>query len=301
MKAWRGLEEFVAVAKAGSFTGAAKNLRVSSSHVSRAIASFEQRLGGPLFIRSTRQVRLTDIGQSLLPQCERLVQERNEIYAMASGSGEPRGHLRVTCSTSIGEKFIASILMKYADLYSNVSIDMYLTNRVLDIAGEGYDIAIRTGNMKDSRLLRTRVAVRNLVVCGSPNYLEKRGFPKSIEDLANHDCLVGTQPTWHFKDQNGERTWNVKGRWRANSGQALLDACLSGLGLSQLPYYYVANDVLTGRLKPVLEVYQKLAEPIWAVYPQQRHVLPKVSRFVELLGTDLQPAMDIVAVQNSKN
>lgn len=292
MRAWRGIEEFVSVAESGSFSAAAEALNVSSSHVSRAVSDLENQLQAPLFFRSTRQVTLTDTGRSLLPQCARLVLERDEIYAMAAGSGEPQGELRITCATSIGEYFVAPIVQRYASQYPRVLIHLDLTNRLVDLIAENYDIAIRTGHLEDSRLISQRIAARRLIVSASPSYLKVAGTPQVIDDLAEHSCLVGTQPTWHFKEGTEERIWNAKGRWRCNSGRAVLDATLAGMGLSQLPEYYVASDIRSGRLVSVLNDYRITAEPIWAVYPQRRHILPKVNKLVERLRVELQPALD---------
>ena len=291
MNTWRGLEEFVAVAQTGSFRGAALALRVSSSHISRAVSDFEAILQAPLFFRSTRRVRLTDTGRALLPQCERLILERDEMLAVTAGGGAPSGVLRISCATSIGEKFIAPLLQTYVADHPNVSIDLNLTNRLIDLVGEGFDLAVRTGRLEDSSLIGTKIATRKQIVSASPDYIKMHGRPDQLGDLEHHNCLIGTQSVWQFKIGDQLRTWTPKGSWRANSGKAVLDATLAGMGISQLPHYYVEPELRSGRLVELLIDNQISEEPIWAVYPHQRHSLPKLFHFVSLLKRDLQSMM----------
>ncbi|ACT60537.1 LysR substrate-binding domain-containing protein [Hirschia baltica] len=286
MNKWLGIEEFVAVAKRGNFKLAAEYLGQSTSHVSRAVMGLEDRIHAPLFFRSTRQVTLTDTGRALFEQCRQLVDDRDEALAMVTGSGEPQGELRVTCSMSMGERFIAPILLRYAEQFPNVSVSIHLTNRIIDLTSEGFDLAIRTGYLDDSKLVVTRIASRRLILCAAPEYLEKHGRIDSIADLENHNCLAGTSTHWRFKVDGSEVSWLPKGRWRCNSGVAVRDAALSGMGLCQLPEFYVADYLKSGKLVHVLETESRVFEPIWAVCPERRHLLPKVTRLLDLLKSD---------------
>lgn len=293
MSEWDGIDEFVAVATIGSFGGGAKAIGVSPTHVSRSIMALEQRVQAQLFHRTTRTVRLTDTGRVFLEHCSRIKQERDEAIALISERGEPRGELRVTCSITMGERFVAPILWRYAQENPNLSITIELSNHIVDLVAEGFDLAIRTGALADSRLIRTRVASRRVYTCASPEYLKSAKRLNAISDLAHHECIIGTGTTWHFQIRGKEHLHKPKGRFRCNSGQAVVDACLAGIGICQLPEFYVQASLENGQLVPVLENFRPADEPIWAVYPQRRHLLPKIRNAVERLSVELKSAMNM--------
>lgn len=291
MTRWDGIEEFVAVAQAGSFAGGAQALGVSTSHVSRAIARLEDRIQAQVFFRTTRKVTLTDTGRMLVEQCRRIVRERDEAFAMVGRGDGPQGELRVTCSTALGERFVAPILRRFAQENPRLSVTLDLTNHLVDLVAEGYDLAIRTGHLADSRLVGTRIASRRLHLCAAPAYLDRAGRPRGVAELSRHDCLIGTSSTWHFRMDGQDHLFRPKGRWRCNSGEAVADAALAGMGLCQLPEFYVLPHIAAGRLETVLDDFRAADEPIWAVYPQQRHLLPKVRDLVRRLRAELGPAL----------
>lgn len=291
MGSWDGLEEVVAIADAGTFTGGAVLLGVSTSYISKVVARLEDRLGVQLLNRTTRRVSLTDTGRAFVDQCRRIVQERDELLSQVHGAGEPQGFLRVTCSIAMGERFVAPIVREFAEQNPRISISLDLTNRVVDIVGEGYDIGIRTGDVVDARLVGRQIAERSIEVCAAPAYLERAGTPKSIDDLDGHECLIGTSSTWHFLHRGVPRLFTPVGRWRCNSGAAVVDASLAGMGICQLPEFYLRKHVGEGHLVPLLRTYRGEPEPVWAVYPQRRHLLPKVRNLVDLLETRLPPAL----------
>lgn len=283
MAGWEGIDEFVAVATAGSFRAGAQALGASTTHMSRAIARLEMRVQTQLFHRTTRVVHLTDAGRIFLEHCRRIVMERDEAIALINEGGEPQGELRVTCSTAMGERFVAPLIHEFTRQHRKLAVNLHLTNRLVDIVGEGFDLAIRTGHLADSRLIATRVASRTLLTCASPEYLREKGYPRQVGDLKAHACLIGTMPNWHFKSGKAAEMFRPKGRIRCNSGTAVVQAAISGLGICQLPEFYVIPYLSSGRLELVLNEFAPDAEPIWAVYPQRRHLLPKVSHFVSLL------------------
>lgn len=291
MNRWDGIEEMVAIASAGSFSGAAKALGLSNAHISRAIARLEATIQAPVFLRTTRKVHLTDTGKALLEQFRRIIEERDDALDSASSLGEPRGSLRITCSTAIGERFVAPIVRRYAERHPELRVALQLSNHLVDLIAEGYDLAIRTGHLADSRLTATRIASRRLFLCASPTYLSRRARPENLGDLINHDCLVGTASTWHFADEGRDITLRPLGRWQCNSGGAVADAAVAGLGICQLPEFYVARLLEEGSLVPLLEPFRPEDEPVWAVYPQRRHLTPKVRLLVEILRRDLGDAM----------
>lgn len=291
MASWDGIEEFVAVANVGSFIGAARSLGVSTAHVSRSIARLEARVQNQILIRTTRKVRLTATGRTLLEHCRRIIVERDEAFAMVGEGGEPQGELRITCSAAMGERFLIPIVLRFCERHPQVSVTFEFANHLVDLVGEGFDLAIRTGHLADSRLIGTRIASRNHYTCASPAYLARRGSPRQLSDLSQHECLAGTASAWHFKMDGEEVFHRPRGRWRSNSGTAVVDAALAGLGICQLPDFYVLRHFRSGELQPILEEYQPAEEPIWAVYPQRRHLLPKISRLVEALRHEFPAAL----------
>jgi DNA-binding transcriptional LysR family regulator len=292
MSQWQGLDEFVAIATAGSFSGGAKLLGTSTTRISRVIVQLEARLQSQLFDRTTRSVKLTDTGRAILDQCRRIIAERDDILASVTAQGEPRGELRVTCSTTMGERYVAPLLRRFAMQHPALSVELDLTNRVVDLVGEGYDLAIRTGQMPDSSLIRTRVGSRALLTCAAPAYLATAGKLTTVEQLRDHACLLGSASNWHFKDAHGQALeFKPSGRWRCNNGNGVLEAAIAGMGVCQLPEFYVLPALRSGELVEVLNTFRPVEEPIWAVYPQRRHLLPKVRGAVSLLKRELAAAI----------
>ncbi|MDO6415293.1 LysR family transcriptional regulator [Sphingomonas sp. BIUV-7] len=292
MTNWDGIEEVVAVEAAGSFAGAAAALGLSSSHVSRAVARLEAQLQVQIFYRTTRRVVLTDDGRTLVEGLKRVIEDRDEAFARMSGAGDPRGEVRLTCSMALGERFVVPIVRSFAASHPGISVRIELTNRLVDLVGEGFDVAIRTGDLADSRLIATRLASRRLHVCAAPGYLARHSPPREIHDLKDHECLIGTNDVWTFSAKGKEITHRVKGRWRCNSGLSVMEAALDGMGICQLPDFYVRRAIKEGRLMLLLESFEAGNEPIWAVYPQHRQQLARVRLLVDRLKAHLQGALD---------
>ncbi len=285
---WEGIDEFVAVAECGQFTAAAQRLGVSSSHISRQIARLEERLQSRLLYRSTRRVALTEAGQTFLQHCQRLQDGREEaLRAIGDLTGEPKGLLRMTCAVAYGERFIAPLVTRFMEKHPQLRVDIELSNTTLDLLQEGMDLAIRLGRLQDSRLVATRLAPRRMYLCASPSYLERYGRPHSLSELNRHNCLVGSSDTWLLQQNGREFSQRVHGNWRCNSGQAVLDAALNGMGLCQLPDYYVLEHLQSGALVSLLEPHQPPNTAVWALYPQQRHLSPKVRNLVDYLKQGL--------------
>lgn len=284
MNRWEGLDEFVAVAECGQFTAAAERLGLSSSQVSRQIARLEERLHTRLFYRTTRKVALTEAGHTFLQHCQRLQDAREEaLNAIGDLGSEPKGLLRMTCAVAYGERFIVPLVNAFAVRNPRLSVDIELSNRTLDLVQDGFDIAIRLGRLPDSRMLATRLAPRRMYLCASPDYLQRYGRPHSLSELARHNCLIGSSDVWTFQLDGREASQRIQGNWRCNSGQAVLDAALAGLGLCQLPDYYVLEHLRSGALISLLDNHQPPNTAVWALYPQQRHLSPKVRQLIDAL------------------
>lgn len=288
MSQWQGLDEFVAVAQCGQFSAAAELLGLSSSQISRQVARLEERLQTRLFYRTTRQVALTEAGQTFLQHCRRLQDAREEaLRAVGDLGGEPKGLLRMTCAVTYGERFILPLVNAFMIRHPQLSVEIELSNRPLDLVQEGIDVAIRLGRLADSSMLATRLAPRRMYLCAAPEYLHNYGRPHSLSEIEQHNCLIGTSDIWTFQYNGRETSLRVQGNWRCNSGQAVLDAALAGLGLCQLPDYYVLEHLRSGRLLSLLDNHQPPNTAVWALYPQQRHLSPKVRQLIDALRSGL--------------
>ncbi len=289
MSNWEGLDEFVAVAECGQFTAAAERLGLSSSQISRQVARLEERLQTRLFYRSTRKVSLTEAGQTFLQHCQRLQDGREEaLRAIGDLASEPKGLLRMTCAVAYGERFIVPLVNDFMARHPQLRLELELTNRSLDLLQEGLDLAIRLGRLQDSRLVATRLAPRVMHLCAAPSYLQRYGRPHSLSELPQHNCLIGSSDQWQFQQEGREQTLRVQGNWRCNSGEAVLDAALRGFGVCQLPDYYVQAHLRSGALVALLEAQQPPNTAVWALYPQQRHLSPKVRQLVDHLKSGLR-------------
>lgn len=291
MSRWDGIDEFTAVAEQASFSAAARRLGLSTSAVSREIARLEDRLQTRLLHRTTRRVELTDAGRDFLARCRRLIDERDEALAAVQPDDQaPRGLLRMTCSVSYGERFIAPAVNAFARQNPELRIELDLDNRLRDLVGDGYDLAVRFGHLTDSRLMARRLASRRLILCASPDYLARRGAPRDLSEIASHDGLIGSAEHWRFTEAGREISLRPSGRWRCNSGAAVLDAALQGLGLCQLPDFYVAEALASGALVSLLDDQRPPDEGVWAVHPHPRHVPPKVRAMIDWLHDSLASA-----------
>lgn len=290
MSSWAGIDEFVAVAQTRNFTRAGKRLGRSASQISRDIAQLENRLGQALFYRTTRHVSLTEAGERFFQRCRRLQEERDEAVAgMLDVGVELQGQLRLTSAVAYGERFVVPVVCEFMAEHPKLSVDIHLTDEVLDIVDRSIDLAVRFGKLRDSRLVATRLASRMRQLCASPAYLERHGTPERFEDLAHHVCLRGTSDVWIFSHEGEPYHYRPQGRFHCNSGYGALEAALRGLGLCWLPDFYVRPYLERGDLLEVLSKNRSADEGVWAVYPDRRHVSTKVKGLVQKLQASLGP------------
>jgi len=290
MANWEGVTEFVAVAETGGFTSAAERLGISTAQVSRQVGALEARLAIRLFYRTTRKVTITEPGQVYYNHCRQLLDGLDEAErAVTDLHQTPRGRLKMTAPVTYGEREIAPLVTSFMTRYPDLVVNLTLTNRMLDLVAESYDLAIRLGHLEDSSLIAKRLSSRSNHVCAAPAYLEAHGAPRTLGELDRHNCLRGTPDHWRFQEDGRPRPVRVSGSLRCNSGWALVDAALRGIGIIQLPDYYVQAHLDAGRLVPLLEEYRPPDEGIWAIYPQNRHLSPKVRLLLAHLAENLTP------------
>lgn len=285
---WEGVTEFVAVAETDSFTASSKRLGISIAQVSRQISALENRLNTKLFYRTTRKVSLTEEGAVYYRHCRQIMDGLEEAERAVSNLRDtPQGIVKLTAPVTYGEKYMMPLVNNFMLTYPEVEVVVDLTNRQVDLVDGGYDLAIRLGKLSSSTMMAKRLTSRTQFVCAAPEYLEKYGVPHSLSELRHHNCLIGNYDHWRFQEAGKEKSVRVFGSLICNSGYGLLDATLKGIGLVQLPDYYVDDELKAGNLVSVLGNYQEPKEGIWALYPHNRHLSPKVRMLVDYLAEQL--------------
>lgn len=278
MDSFDGIIEFVCVAECQGFSTAAKQLGCSTSHVSRQIAKLEKRLGCAMFARTTRLVSLTSAGQSYYQQCRELVtglQQANE--QINAQQFKLVGTLRVSAAGSFAEQEVAPALMQFALLHPELSIEIDFNSRRVNLIEDGIDFAIRYGKLEDSGLVARRLLAHPMMAVASSSYLSKYGTPVDPYDLKDHSCIISNNEHWQFNCQGTPENIKVKGRWKSNNAQAVLEACEQGLGIAYMPQHNFLKSVEQKKLTPILENYWRKDSHSWIVY-QDRHFLPLRAR-----------------------
>lgn len=284
MRAWDGVDVFVDVVRFGSFSAAARHRALSTAFVSRAVSGLEQRLNTQLLHRTTRRLRLTEAGRIYYEHACALLDGFDAAeLALASFQQELRGEIRISLATTYGERYVAPLINVFLRQHPQLHGHMDFSNRRVDLVDEGYDLAVRTGPVDDANLVARQLGRRTLYVVGSPAYLAEQPAPDDLSDLASHRCLIGSSPNWLFADGDRLKPHPVHGSYRANAGHVLLDAALQGMGLAQLPDFYVEDHLHAGRLQAVLEHRRQRDGAVWLVYPRSRHQSPKVRQLTEFL------------------
>lgn len=279
------LKVFVAVAEAQGFAPAARRLQLSAPAVTRAIAALEQRLGAQLLQRSTRSVRLTDIGERFLGDCRRILVDLDEAEASAGGAhSAPKGSLAITASAMFGRLHVAPIAMDFLALHPQVTIRGVFVDRVVHLMDEGFDVAVRIARLPDSGLTAVRVGSMRAVVVGSPAYLAERGSPSHPTELADHDAIGFSQtgsaaPVWSFNGAKGAAQPRI--RLVTNAGEVAIDAAAHGRGLARAMRYQVDADVRAGRLQIVLVEFEPEPIPVHLVHVAGRMAPAKLRAFID--------------------
>ncbi len=285
---------FAKVVEAGGFSAAAAALGISKSAVSKRVSRLEDRLGARLLNRTTRRIGLTEIGAAYYERAGRIAAEVEEAeLAVSRLHAEPRGTLRLNAPMSFGVMHLAPAIPRFLARYPELAVDMALNDRLVDLVEEGYDVAVRISRLSDSSLIARRLAHSRRVVCGSPQYLERHGAPRSPGDLRDHNCLLYSYmlsgEEWPFRGPDGALSVKVSGSFSTNNGEALREAALEGLGLAMIPSFIVGPELGDGRLVAVLREYEETDLSIYAVYPHARHLSAKVRAFVDFAAGRFGP------------
>jgi DNA-binding transcriptional LysR family regulator len=283
------LRVFRQAAELGSFAAAARQLGLSPAAVSKNIGELEAHLSARLFNRTTRRMSLTEAGTLYHEHVSRILDDLARAEgALGAMRDTPRGRLRVSAPMTLSLMCLSSALPKFLDQYPEVSLELQLDDRRVDIVGEGFDIAVRgSDRLEDSSLIAKKLMRLEHTVCASPAYFERFGTPASPADLVNHRCvrfsLSGHADEWEFRKGSRKIRLPIKCQYSVTSSLAVRDALRSGYGLSLIPSVYVKEDVEAGRLRTVLEDWSYNETTIYAVYPSKSYVAPKVRAFLDFL------------------
>jgi len=303
------LESFVSVATRGSLTAAAIAEGVAPAIMGRRLDALEERLGVKLLVRTTRRISLTHEGSAFLEDCQRLLTDfANAEASVSAGGVKASGHLRITAPAGFGRRHVAPLIPRFRELHRDVTVSLNLSDRVVDIAGEGYDCAVRVGDMPDSSLVSVRMADNRRLCVATPKYLRQHGTPQTPQDLSKFDCLVLSSDAsqtrgWAFKVPKADARSDAKALAKAEAqaensevihfkphgpmdcsdGQVLHDWCLQGYGIAWRSTWEVDAEIKAGRLVAVLEEFAAPPNGIYAVFPQRKHLPLRVRLWVDYL------------------
>jgi DNA-binding transcriptional LysR family regulator len=290
----RAVEVFVAAVDSGSFSAAARQLDLSPVMVGKYVRQLEGHLHAQLLRRNTRAQSLTDAGRRFYEEGRKVLEQLSVAEAsVESLHAQPRGRLRITAATTIGACAIAAVAADYQFAYPNVRIELDLSNSVIDLVDEGFDIAIRIGELNsDLDLVAREIGHYRMVVCAAPKYLDRYGTPMSIDDLASHHCLG--HMAWNRRNGwrlNGDDHWPDETTFVCNDGLALRQAAIRGAGLLLQPYLLIADEIASGKLMRVLENVALPSRPVHALHRYDRSPLPKIRTFIDFLTERVAPML----------
>lgn len=279
------METFVAVTLRGSLTAAAAGEGVAPAVISRRLDALEEHLGVKLMVRTTRKITLTFEGSAYLEDCQRILRDVGDVEAQLTlGSARVSGHLKVTAPAGFGRRHVAPLLLEFLRAHPEVSANLDLSDRTVDLVNEGFDCAVRLGGLEDSSLVAVRLGEMRRAVVGAPAYFQQRGVPRALGELAGHECLaLATQSGWDFQLDGKPSHFKPPGRFVCNDGAVLHEWALAGMGLAWRSLWEVGEDLRRGRLVPVLDDVATPPVGIHAVFPQRRNLPSRVRLFIELL------------------
>jgi DNA-binding transcriptional LysR family regulator len=285
---------FAKVVAKQSFSGAARELRLSQAVVSKHVRALEDWLGARLLNRTTRRLNVTEIGALVYERCERILEEIDDVEQSTSAlQMTPRGVLHLAAPISFGITQLGPALADYLSRYPDVAIDLTLDDRFVDLVQEGFDLALRVGSLKDSSLVARRLAPVRFALCATPGYVKQYGAPRRPDDLSNHRCLFyslrAVPGEWRFRGADGEVSIRISGRFRSNNGNILHAAMLAGAGIGLAPTFVVGRDLAEGRLVSLMPDYPPVDSELSVIYPPAKHPSAKVRSLIDFLAARFGP------------
>jgi DNA-binding transcriptional LysR family regulator len=288
MDHFRQISTFVDVVARGSLSAAARAEGIAPAMIGRRLDALETRLGVKLLQRTTRRLALTDEGAAFLEDCQRILAELAEAEsAVSAHSARASGHLLVSAPAGFGRQHVAPLLPSFLAEHRDLTVNLNLSDRIVDVIGEGVDVAIRIASLPDSNLVSVKLADNHRVVVAAPGYLKRHGTPRTLDDLTRHNCLAisseGSQRGWTFRELGKTITFKVAGNMVCNDGTVLHDWALAGRGLAWRSMWEVGAEIADGRLVSVLDEYAAPGSDIYAVFAQRRHLPLRIRAFVDFL------------------
>lgn len=281
---WHGLEEFFQVVEQGSFTNAAKQLDVSTSHISRQLTQLETRLGTRLINRTTRKISLTDAGHQYIISLKNIRQALKDANDHLQGTQQaPKGLIKISGAGDFVSKQVAPLVAQFMKIYPQVSIEIDFSARNVNLIEEGVDLAIRFGRMHDSNLIARPLCNRYMSLVATPTYINEHGVPDSPNDLIHHNCLMVLKNRWRFEIDGKIQEIKVHGNWRSNNTDAIKHACLADLGIAYLAKDLTKEEVNNGELVYLLDEYQVNDNANWLVYPKKDLIPHRVRLLIDFL------------------
>lgn len=281
---------FVESVECCSFSAAARSLDTTPSAISKRVAKLEDRLGVRLLQRTTRSLSLTAEGSVYYERVSRLLRELDDANDLVMSRGVPRGQLTVSTSLDFGQSLLVQSIPNFLAQYPKIQLDLRLSDRLVDLVTEGIDVAIRLGDLEDSRLMVRSLGQTQFVLCAAPSYLQQHGAPASPQDLIQHNCLQyvfeGRPEPWKFWIDQSWHTVPVKGSFRADNGGALKNAAIAGLGIARLLSFQVKQEIEQGQLILILPNQSTPALSVHALFTHQRNLSPRVRVFLDFLSSD---------------
>jgi DNA-binding transcriptional LysR family regulator len=292
MDKYQEMRVFTAVVDAASFVAAGEALGMSKAAVSRHVSDLEQRLGVRLMHRTTRKLSLTPEGEVFLARCRDILSSIEASEAeISTRRVTASGLLKVSVPVSFGIRHLAPLWSEFMDKHPGVTLDVQLSDRVIDLVDEGFDLAVRIARLPDSSLISRRLASTRLVLCASPSYLQRRGTPQHPSELSEHDVmsysLMSMGDLWQFQGPQGAVSVKVRPRMWSNNGDTCMAAALQGAGIQLQPTFLIQDQLTSGELVEILPDFRSIELDIYAVYPSRKFVLPKVRALVEFLFNKL--------------
>jgi len=283
------MQAYVRVVQTRNFTRVAEEFHTQQPTISKWMAGLEKHLGVQLLNRNTRKIAVTEAGEVYFKRCEHILNELNSAeLELRQGIAKPKGHLRLSLPSVFGRTYIVPLIKSFNALYPDITIDLLLSDRRVDLIAEGIDLALRTGDLQSSSLIARRLTRYRRVLVASPEYIQLHGVITNPDQLEKHRCLVHSllfeKESWHFVRGKTAKTVSVSGSIKVNSGDALVQLAVDGLGVALLPDWMVKNELNNGSLKEMMKGYKTQEKNIYMVYPQRQYLPMSVVSFIEHLS-----------------
>jgi len=299
MRLFTAMRVFNSVAVHRGFAAAARELGMSTSSVSRHVMELEDELGVRLLNRTTRRLSLTEQGRQYHERSAEILESLDELHSITRDSqARPTGRLRVTASMMLGEAWVVPLLPKFYEQYPDVLVELDISDRMVDLIEEGYDVGVRSGTLEPSSMIARKLMDLHYIACAAPGYCEKFGTPTTLQDLQHHRCIQYAHPsreweTWWFDLEGREHQVEIGGVMAVNNAWAVRDLMIAGVGVGYIPDFVVKADIDAGRLVRVLKDFDASTDPVHVVYPHKKYLTAKTRTFVNYLVTNADAPMEI--------